>query len=87
MKEGIPLPYHTINCKLPNTKKKETYRDSLFDWKYPTEPPFFKMEDIGVSLDEIVRGIFLDIDHEFEGRADPSKIISKGTGMNTKIIN
>ncbi len=87
MKEGIPLPYHTINCKLPNTKKKETYRDSLFDWEYPSEPPFLKMEDIDVTLDELVRGIFLDIDHEFEDRADPSKIISKGTGMNTKIIN
>ena len=46
-----------------------------------------KMEDIGVTLDEIVRGIFLDIDHEFEGRVDPSKIISKGTGLNTKVIS
>jgi len=89
VKQGIPLPRHTVNCKLPDTKKKETYRDSLFDWKYP-DNNFLNLEElegIGISLDEVVRGIFLDIDHEFEGRPDRSKLISIGTGLKTQIIN
>ena len=86
MKKGIPLPRHTIECKLPNTKKKETYQKSLFDWEY-SDTNFLKMEEIGLTIDEIVRGVFLDIDHEFEGRPDPSKIISKGTGMNTQVMS
>lgn len=89
IKQGIPLPRHTINCKLPDTRKKETYRDSLFDWQYPDQNFFNleEMEQMGISLDDVVRGIFLDIDHEFEGRPDPSKLISVGTGLKTKIIN
>jgi hypothetical protein len=89
IKQGIPLPRHTINCKLPDTRKKETYRDSLFDWQYPDQN-FLNLEELeqmGISLDDVVRGVFLDIDHEFEGRPDSSKLISVGTGLKTKIIN
>ncbi len=86
MKQGIPMPRHTVGCKVPNTRKKETYRDSLFDWEYP-DKDFLKLEEIGVSLDEAVRGIFLDIDPEFEGRPDASQIISTGTGLKTKIMH
>ncbi|MDD1776769.1 MAG: hypothetical protein LUQ65_01265, partial [Candidatus Helarchaeota archaeon] len=85
VKEGIPLPRHTIDCKLPDTKKKETYRDNLFEWKYP-DRNFLKMEEIGATLEDAVRGVFLNIDHEFQGRPNASQIISKGTGMKTQII-
>ena len=80
------MPRHTVDCKLPDTRKKETYRDSLFDWIYP-DNNFLKLEEIGVSMDEVVRGVFLDIDHEFQGRPDHSKIISMGTGLKTQIMN
>lgn len=86
MERGIPMPRHTVDCQLPDTKKKETYEKSLFDWKYP-DNDFLKMEELGLNLEQIVRGVFLDIDHEFEGRPDPSKIISMGTGLNTTIKN
>ena len=86
MNQGIPMPRHTVDCKLPDTRKKETYRDSLFDWIYP-DNNFLKLEEIGVSMDEVVRGVFLDIDHEFQGRPDHSKIISMGTGLKTQIMN
>ncbi|MHA1131224.1 MAG: hypothetical protein ACTSQI_05645 [Candidatus Helarchaeota archaeon] len=85
METGIPMPRHTIGCKLPDTKKKVTYEKNLFEWDYP-DTDFLKMGEINVTLEEIVRGIFLDIDHEFEGRPKPSNIISMGTGLNTKII-
>ena len=86
MVTGVPMPRHTAACTLPNTKKKETYEKNLFDWNYP-DIDFLKMEEIGVTMEEVVRGVFLDIDHEFEGRPDPSKIISKGTGLKTQIIH
>ncbi|MHA1263611.1 MAG: hypothetical protein ACTSRS_00095 [Candidatus Helarchaeota archaeon] len=86
IQRGIPMPRHTINCQLPNTKKKETYEKSLFEWNYP-DKQFLKIEEIGVTLNEVVRGIFLDIDHEFTGRPNPSNIISKGSGLNTTIVN
>ena len=86
MEQGIPMPRHTIKCKLPDTKKKQTYEKNLFEWEYP-DLDFLKIDEIGANIDEIVRGLFLNIDHEFEGRPDPSKIISKGTGLNTQIVN
>ncbi len=44
---------------------------SFFDWKYP-DKDFLKLEGIGVSQDEVVLGLFLDIDHKFEGHPDAS---------------
>ncbi len=86
MEKGVPMPRHTVQCKLPDTKKKETYEKGLFEWSWP-DMDFLKMEEIGVTIDEMVRGIFLNIDHEFTGRPDPSKIISKGTGLKTQVIH
>lgn len=85
MDKGIPMPRQTINCNLPNTRKKETYQNSLFNWEYPDDA-FLQLDEIGVTLDQVIRGIFLDMDHEFEGRPTPSNIISMGTGLNTQII-
>ncbi|MHA1230860.1 MAG: hypothetical protein ACTSPQ_09450 [Candidatus Helarchaeota archaeon] len=81
-KEGIPFPKQTINSSYPNIKKKDP--NIRFVKKYP-KGPFIKPENIGLSLEEFLEGIFFDINHETEPQIiDESKIISIGIGRNTK---
>ncbi|MHA1652356.1 MAG: hypothetical protein ACTSYB_19395 [Candidatus Helarchaeota archaeon] len=86
-KNGIPRPKHTLTCKLPNLKDKKTYEREEFDWHYEHPDCFIHIEDLGMSVEEALEGVYLDIDHEtpYEEKIDESKIISTGIGIHTKI--
>ncbi len=86
-KNGIPLPKHTLTCKLPNLKDKNVYEQEAFDWEYERPDRFLHIEDLGMTVEDALEGVYLDIDHEtpYDEPIDESKIISTGIGLNTKI--
>lgn len=83
---GIPPPSQTIECKLPNTKSKKTYKESNFDWIYPNPDEFIQLDDLGITFEEALEGVFTDITHESEGPFTKENVLSIGLGKNTKIL-
>ncbi|MHA1830787.1 MAG: hypothetical protein ACTSWR_04570 [Candidatus Helarchaeota archaeon] len=89
-KDGIPLPYQTLNCQLPEYKKKQTYDNELFEWKYP-KGPRITLDSLGISIDKAFNGYYIDIDHEYVPKENEKvdlkdKIISIGNGRKAKIV-
>ncbi|MHA1380781.1 MAG: hypothetical protein ACTSRG_20635 [Candidatus Helarchaeota archaeon] len=79
--EGIPFPIQTINSTYPNIKSKDP--NIRFDKKYP-KGDYLKPEDLNLSFEEFLMGLYLDVDHETPAKKiDESKIISTGIGRNT----
>ena len=66
-------------------KDKKTYEKEAFDWIYPEEG-WIQLEDLGINIDEMQKGILLDVTHEtpIEEKIDSKNIISKGIGRTTK---
>ncbi len=83
---GIPPPIQTCDCQLPNTKDKKTYKESAFDWKYPNPDEFIQLDDLGITFDEAMEGVFTDITHESEGPFTKDNVISIGLGKDSKIM-
>ncbi|NVM52433.1 MAG: hypothetical protein HWN66_01935 [Candidatus Helarchaeota archaeon] len=81
---GIPRPLQTITAVPPNLKDKATYENETFDWKY--SEGWIQLEDLGIDVDEMLEGVFLDVTHEtpLEEKIDSQKIISRGIGRTTK---
>ncbi|MHA1652293.1 MAG: hypothetical protein ACTSYB_19080 [Candidatus Helarchaeota archaeon] len=85
-KEGIPLPKHTLTSRMPNLKEKNTYEQELFDVVYERPDCFLHVADIGMTEEEALEGVYLNITHEtpyFE-KVDKSKIISTRIGLNSQ---
>ncbi len=82
---GIPTPYQTIECQLPKTKDKKTYKESNFDWQYPAGD-FIQLSDLGLTFDEAMKGAFTDITHESEGPFTKENVLSMGIGKDTKML-
>lgn len=83
----IHLPRSTLEAQPPNLKDKDVMKNERFDWNYPDER-IVKPEDLEFSIDEMMDGVYLNIDHEFpnDEKVDKSKIISTGLGRNTKFF-
>jgi len=84
---GVVTPRMTLECQPPNLKKKETYEKELFDWVYP-EGNRVTPESIGMTLEEFLEGVLLDITPEFplDGEITKDLIISKGIGRKTTFL-
>ncbi|MHA1757175.1 MAG: hypothetical protein ACTSVV_10425 [Promethearchaeota archaeon] len=84
---GVPLPKATLQSEYPNLKKKETWDQEKFGWKYPDKARFFKAEDLDMTVDEVYEGILFDINHEtpIDKKLSNDDIISTGMGKKTKI--
>jgi hypothetical protein len=84
--KGIPWPSQTIGCELPNYKDNKLFAKSDdFEWKYPPGK-FITLEDIGMTFEEALNGIYYDIDHNTEPNSVDikEKIISTGVGHKTE---
>ncbi|HUY00615.1 MAG TPA: hypothetical protein VMV49_13735 [Candidatus Deferrimicrobium sp.] len=86
---GLPTPLMTTECQLPDFTKKETYQNEEFDWKYPENLRAIFLEDLGMNLEEALRGVFLDVTHESDPdlKIDRNFIISTGYGRKVKIFD
>ncbi|MHA1278166.1 MAG: hypothetical protein ACTSQI_11495 [Candidatus Helarchaeota archaeon] len=85
-KEGIPRPRHTLECTIPCGGEDILYNEAKFEWKYKQPNKFIHLEDIGLSLEEALEGVYLNITHEtsYEEPLDETKIISTGIGLKTQ---
>jgi len=84
---GVPFPKQTLECQLPNFKKKSTFKEQQFDFKYP-EGPWITLDKLHMDLEDIFKGYFFDITHETDPNIEdlPSHIISTGIGRNTTFL-
>ena len=70
--------------KYPNIKKKDL--NIKFDKKYPKGDKV-KPDDLDLSFEEFIKGLYLDVDHTTPAKKiDKSKIISIGVGRGTKFL-
>ncbi|NVM53977.1 MAG: hypothetical protein HWN66_09785 [Candidatus Helarchaeota archaeon] len=83
--QGVPYPWQSLEVKLPNFKKKSTYENEEFDFQYPPGD-WITPENLGMTAEDTLRGIYLDIDHETRVKADRSHIISVGIGQDTEFF-
>ncbi|MHA1315536.1 MAG: hypothetical protein ACTSRB_16650, partial [Candidatus Helarchaeota archaeon] len=90
--KGVPYPIHTLECTMPDLKrilKKKNIDEGKLEIKYRDPPEkFIHLEDLGLTLEEAMECVFLDINHETQpGSVDlKEKIISTGIGYNTKFF-
>lgn len=84
MKEGIPTPAQTLGLEIPDWKNKEKLKTNKLDYKYP-KGERVTPEELGVSYEDFLSGIYLDIDHNtpLDEKIDKEKIISLGMGQKT----
>ncbi|MHA1783632.1 MAG: hypothetical protein ACTSVY_11510, partial [Candidatus Helarchaeota archaeon] len=84
---GIPRPIDTLNCKLPDLSKKSTYDNNDFEWKYQDSSNFIHLLDLGLSFEDIWKGVLLNVNHETTGEITREQILSIGLGTKTQVIN
>ncbi|MHA1652338.1 MAG: hypothetical protein ACTSYB_19305 [Candidatus Helarchaeota archaeon] len=84
--KGVPYPIQTLKCEFPNLKQKKDM-DHRFDYRYPPGD-WIKPSDLGLSEQELARGVYLDVTHEtpVTEKIDHSHIISIGIGRNTDFM-
>jgi hypothetical protein len=83
--EGVPFPSQTLNSKYPNIKSKDL--NIRFDKAYPPGN-FLKPADLGLTLEEFLEGVLLDINDETAPqKIEASKIKSTGIGRNTHLLS
>ncbi|MHA1425248.1 MAG: hypothetical protein ACTSQI_04595 [Candidatus Helarchaeota archaeon] len=87
VENGVPTPAMTLGCQLPDFKKKSTYENEDFEFKFPAGNRVFA-ENLGIPIEEITDGAYLDITPEtpLDEPIDNSKIISKGWGKATEFV-
>ncbi|MFX1450288.1 MAG: hypothetical protein ACFFCM_05575 [Promethearchaeota archaeon] len=86
--EGIPYPIQTLNSSPPDLKNPKVCRRQLFDWIYQYPEKFIRPKNVGMTIEEMLKGVFLNVTHEttLNEIINSSHIISTGTGLNTKIF-
>ncbi|MFX0133106.1 MAG: hypothetical protein ACFFDN_05620 [Candidatus Hodarchaeota archaeon] len=92
--EGLPWPYQTVNVQTPyeKMKKKNAWQRAQtqngFEWNYQTPENFITTEDLEMDLEQVMDGVFLDINHSIKpnGIDLKEKVISKGCGIFTEFV-
>jgi hypothetical protein len=84
---GLPTPRMTVECQIPDLTKKSTYENEDFNWRYPSDLRAIFLEDLGMEIEEALRGIFLDVTEETDKdlKIDKTFIISTGYGRKVKV--
>ena len=84
--KGIPTPFQTLNSKVPNWKNKKIWKDdSKFEIEYLDGDRIYA-EDLDLSIDECMKGVYLEFGEEDMGKITPDRVVSTGIGLNTKFI-
>ncbi|TFG05100.1 MAG: hypothetical protein EU536_03030 [Promethearchaeota archaeon] len=85
-KKGIPTPIQSLNAEVPNWKDKNVWKDdSKFEIEYPEGERIYA-EDLGLSIDECVKGVYLEFGEEDTEKITPDRIVSIGVGRQTKFL-
>ncbi len=85
--EGIVTPFQSLGCEMPKFKSKKIWKDESNLTR--TFPPGNRIhaEDLGLTVEECIKGVYLDFTHDETGKVTPDRIISVGCGRNTKFFN
>jgi len=89
--KGMLMPYQTYGRIPPDMKNKNIFKKAdaepgLLESKYPDDPAGrLKLDDLGLSFEEVLEGVYLDITKDSR-KADvsPKKIISRKHGRYTE---
>ncbi|MHA1377564.1 MAG: hypothetical protein ACTSRG_04175 [Candidatus Helarchaeota archaeon] len=86
--EGIPYPIQTLNSGPPDMSDPKICRRQLFDWVYPYQERSICPRHLGLNIDEVLKGLFLNVTPDTPPIeiVNHSHIISIGTGLDTKIL-
>lgn len=86
-KQGVPFPWQSLECKLPDYKKKEIFEKEQFEYQYPSGD-WITPDALELTVEDTIRGVYLDIDHETprNTKANHSHIISMGVGKDTEFL-
>ncbi|MHA1298759.1 MAG: hypothetical protein ACTSO9_04860 [Candidatus Helarchaeota archaeon] len=85
-KEGVPFPIQTLETQMPKLKKTLPADLTELDFKVPKGDRIFA-EDLDLTLEEAIKGVYLDYDHETKPRkAKPEDMISKDCGVRTEVL-
>lgn len=84
--KAVRLPKSTLECKPPNLKDKNVFENEQFEFHYEGEP--ITPADLELSIDEMLEGVFLNVDHEYpiDKKVDNSKIISMSLGRSNRFL-
>ncbi len=83
--QGIPLPSQTVQAKTP-IYTKETGQWEKIGFEYP-EGPRIHHEDLGLSFDQMLDGVLLDLTHKSKVETvTRENIISLGHGLKTEYL-
>ncbi|MHA1379507.1 MAG: hypothetical protein ACTSRG_14130 [Candidatus Helarchaeota archaeon] len=83
--QGIPLPIQTIECVPPKFNREKGIWETP-NFQYPKENKIDLLGDLGLTFEEAIGGVLLDIDHTFRGKVTRENIISLGHGLKTKYL-
>jgi hypothetical protein len=90
---GMVMPYQSYDRVAPDTHDKKVYKNAdknpdLLETKFPDDPEGrFKLEDIGLTFEEVLEGAYLDL--TLDSRKDevsPEIIISRKHGRHTEFL-
>lgn len=89
--EGMVMPYQTYDRVPPKTHDKKVYQNAdknpeLLETKFPDDPEArFKLEDLGLSFDEVLEGVYLDLTTDSRKKdVTPDAILSRKHGRLTE---
>lgn len=85
--EGIVTPLQSLQCEIPKFKNKKIWKDeSNLTRRFPPGDRIHA-EDLALTVEDCIKGVYLDFTHEETGKVTPDRIISIGCGRNTKFYN
>ncbi|MHA1751784.1 MAG: hypothetical protein ACTSYZ_05385, partial [Candidatus Helarchaeota archaeon] len=86
-KNGLVTPYQTLNCQIADLNSKEIWKTSKFEPSYPEGERIFS-QSLGMSTDEVLHGVYLDINKDTppDYKITKDDILSLGIGRSTKFI-
>ncbi len=85
-KDGIPLPYQSVECKPPNLRDRNVYINEQFDFHYPNPENFLTASDLDLELEEVLKGVFINMTHENKEKPTKDDVVSLGIGKNTTYL-
>ncbi len=86
--EGMPYPWQSLGVTIPNFKKKSTYENEAFDYKYPSGD-WITPEALGLTPEETCQGVYLDVKPQTpkNEKVNKSHILSMGIGIDTEFMS
>jgi hypothetical protein len=81
--EGIALPDAVFQRRMPDCSSKNE-KDWTFRYTYPKDTPRMTLDNLGLSLDDVRKGVLLDWTWQSKGVPSGKHVVAIGHGRNIK---